>query len=246
MVVRKPTYKTWWLDFQGIETIHINHTSMPLTTLRGLVLPYFVTFWGSKNNGNGCRTNAVKRKVVWVLSWWWLHVATVGGLSGELGCFRWWTKNVLGSPNLSTRWAPDPDFNAVASVVKVLKLQIVLSAGWRKFSIIQNHPYPGGNMFSRDWFQRQGNTHILQIQNECSSSSHLKMCRSSSFLSPPTETLDLRRQSCWDEIEGSVRVTFQGGEKWCGQPGLTLAQRSDGLRCKMGHLPGRIWLKTLL
>lgn len=185
MVVRKPTYKTWWLDFQGIETIHINHTSMPLTTLRGLVLPYFVTFWGSKNNGNGCRTNAVKRKVVWVLSWWWLHVATVGGLSGELGCFRWWTKNVLGSPNLSTRCAPDPDFNAVASVVKVLKLQIVLSAGWRKFSIIQNHPYPGGNMFSRDWFQRQGNTHILQIQNECSSSSHLKMCRSSSFLSPP-------------------------------------------------------------
>ena len=211
MVVRKPTYKTWWLDFQGIETIHINHTSMPLTTLRGLVLPYFVTFWGSKNNGNGCRTNAVKRKVVWVLSWWWLHVATVGGLSGELGCFRWWTKNVLGSPNLSTRWAPDPDFNAVASVVKVLKLQIVLSAGWRKFSIIQNHPYPGGNMFSRDWFQRQGNTHILQIQNECSSSSHLNICRSSSFLSPPTETLDLRRQSCWDEIEGSVRVTFQGG-----------------------------------
>lgn len=244
MVVRKPTYKTWWLDFQGIETIHINHTSMPLTTLRGLVLPYFVTFWGSKNNGNGCRTNAVKRKVVWVLSWWWLHVATVGGLSGELGCFRWWTKNVLGSPNLSTRWAPDPDFNAVASVVKVLKLQIVLSAGWRKFSIIQNHPYPGGNMFSRDWFQRQGNTHILQIQNECSSSSHLNICRSSSFLSPPTETLDLRRQSCWDEIEGSVRVTFQGGGKMMRSAWADLG--TDGLRCKMDPSPGRNGLKTLL
>ena len=100
-------------------------------------------------------------------------------------CQRDLRRPILTITYKATRCAPDPDFNAVASVVKVLKLQIVLSAGWRKFSIIQNHPYPGGNMFSRDWFQRQGNTHILQIQNECSSSSHLKMCRSSSFLSPP-------------------------------------------------------------
>lgn len=94
MVVRKPTYKTWWLDFQGIETIHINHhTAMPLATLQGLVLPYCVSFWGSKNNGNGCRTNAVKRKVVWVLSWR-LTVATVGN-------FRW-VEVFQGGPRIQT------------------------------------------------------------------------------------------------------------------------------------------------
>ena len=136
MVVRKPTYKTWWLDFQGIETIHINHTSMPLTTLRGLVLPYFVTFWGSKNNGNGCRTNAVKRKVVWVLSWWWLHVATVGGLSGELGCFRWWTKKRVGFPQLVYKVGPGSRLQRCCFCSKGIKAS---NCAFRRLAEIFNH-----------------------------------------------------------------------------------------------------------
>ena len=167
------------------------------------------------------------------------------GLSGELGCFRWWTKNVLGSPNLSTRWAPDPDFNAVASVVKVLKLQIVLSAGWRKFSIIQNHPYPGGNMFSRDWFQRQGNTHILQIQNECSSSSHLNICRSSSFLSPQLRRWIWGVKAAETKLRAASGLPFRVGglmrSAWA-----DLGTRSDGLRCKMDPSPVRNGLKNPL
>ena len=209
MVVRKPTYKTWRLDFQGIETIHINHhTSMPLATLPGLALPhfrYFDTFWGSKNNGNGCRTNAVKRKVVWVLSWR-LNVATVGN-------FRW-VEVFLG---------PGSRLQRCCFCSKGIKASNC-GGSFQSFKII-NIP---ATFFPKIGFKdKETHTSFKFKMNVAAPLTSIFAGHLPSF-PPPSETLDLRRQSCWDEIEGSVRVTFQGGEKWCGQPGLTLAQEVMG------------------
>ena len=148
------------------------------------------------------------------------------GTTGELRCFRW--------------GAPDPDFNALASVM-VLKLQNVLSAGWRKFQSFKIINIPATCFPEISFKHKETHTSLKFKMNVAAPLTSRFAGHLPSF--PPTETLDLRRQSCWDEIEGSVRATSQGGcvmrSAWA-----DLGTRSDGLRCKMGHLPGRIWLKT--
>ena len=104
------------------------------------------------------------------------------------------TKNVLGSPNLCTRWAPDPDFNAVASVVKVLKLQIPPVGG--NFNHSKSSISQGATFFQEIGFKHKETRTSLNFKMNVAAPLTSRFAGHLPSFPPPSETLDLRRQSC--------------------------------------------------